>query len=160
MKRNWLPVEEIGIKGKKPWFDRKKALLLTSISLLLSGAFYFPIATGIFIGIKAFWLPALVAGGFYFFWSYPRQLLIIILAIILWTIIGPGIAGVWFWGLLKILQLTKGNWILTIILSILWTSGPIAIGKKVLKRFGIFSISRKVLARRIFTKISLKTNPK
>ena len=148
----WLVLGEIGIKGKDPWFKSKTATVLTVLSVLITGVFYFPIIQGIFVGINAFWLPCLVAGIFFFFWSYPRQFATILLAVSLWLLVGPGIAGVWFWGLLKIWKFTGGDLFISFALTLIWTSGPIAIGNQILKKFGLIAICKQIWQRRVLTK--------
>ena len=147
MKIKWLPVEEIAIKGKKPWFKPKLAFTLSLISLLIVGVFYYPIIKGLFLGIQAFWLPGLIGSAFYFFWSYPRQLAAICCAILLWIILGPGIVGLWYWGVIKIFSFSGIDWLFKIILTVIWSSGPVAIVKKLLDNFGLLTICKKILLR-------------
>ncbi len=148
MTGNWLRLDDLSVKGKKPWFKKTAAIVLTILSVLISGCIYFPLLIGIFQGVKAFWIPSLVACFYYFFWSYPRQLAAIITAVLIWVVIGPGIAGVWIWGLLKIFSLTGGDWLASIILALIWTTGPIALGKKILDKFGIIAIAKRILKKR------------
>ncbi len=137
------------MRGKKPWFNKRKSAYLTILSVILTGLFYFPILKGLFLGIKALWIPTLIGSTFFFFWSYPRQMIAIFLSILLWIIIGPGIVGLWFWGFMKIISFSSENWLLTIPLTIFWTFGPIAILKEVLNKFGLISIGKKIITRKI-----------
>ena len=144
----WSSLEKIGIKGTKPWLSPKTAKILTFFCLIFIGFFYFPILQGIFLGLKSLLIPGFLAICLYFFWSYPNQFLCILIVILTWMLIGSGIAGIWIWGATRIFSIYGNKIIFAIILTLFWTFGPVAIGKKILTRLSPLKIIKEVLRRR------------
>ncbi len=147
MKKEHSQLKKINLANNLPWFPRKSAFILTIFSIIFTSIFYLPLATRIFIGIKALW-PCLILGfAFFLFWSYPKKLGEILTALTLWMLIGPGIAGIWFWGIIRIFSFSEENLIIAFILSLAWTSGPVSVANQILKKFGLIAISKKYIAK-------------
>ncbi len=156
MTKPLLVINDIGVKGKEPWLSRRKAILMTIFCVLFSSIFYIKILTGIITGLQALFFPSIYFICFYFFWRFPRQVLTIAIGMVLWIIIGPGITGIWFWGIKKILTTTGFELPFKILAIIFWTIGPIAIIRNLIKKFGLITISKNILSRRFPIKSFLK----